>query len=332
MGLDMDICLDIGTRHRYSVAVLFAFTWVCTAASCGSEKGEPVGVDSIPHDLRDADQDPGQVDAFGDVGLDVDLDVEPADAEEVRETKEEESSSQDLLEQKDPPEEREPLPVNCGDGTISCSAGIMNISATGHISPWGDCREDGYSWPCLSGNCGQYELCEDDYDALTGMLTTPVEWSDASVTIVDEEVGQGQAPLCQYHSCTWTVTSGLGEAILLLKVAPAPAESLSSVKSTPVEGATNLVASVYPKAYVAKIEVNTVPVDIEQLTLWWAPMPATSMEGPLPRPGMGRAAGVEIVYPDGGKSTLIWRLRSDAYSATSDAPVQYALQGTIVSR
>lgn len=308
--------INKGNRDRLSAVLFLACALGWTSAACESQAGNDP-TDSLSQDAPGTDRGPD--------GL-------LPDQEDRGEVGEDEEVAQNLLEQRDQPDESEPLPVNCGSGWISCKAGIMTISASGHIASWGDCEEDGYSWPCLSGSCGPYDLCQDDHDALIKLLTPPIEWKEASLSVTDETAWPGDALWCKSHACTWTLTSDQGEAILLLKLTPGPIGSSSSIETTPVAGATNLVASKHTQTSVTEAEVNGAPADIVGLTLWWAPMPFSGMESPTPPPNMGLSAGVEMVYPNGDKTTLVWRLRATPPYPSTDAPVEYAIQGAVAIR
>lgn len=63
-------------------------------------------------------------------------------------------------------------------GGLKCESGVMRAASSSHIPCWvdpdPDCFDYGYSWECVSGECGE-SLCRDDEEAVDQMLAAAGE-------------------------------------------------------------------------------------------------------------------------------------------------------------
>ncbi len=192
----------------------------------------------------------------------------------------------------------------CPDEEVTCTNGIMNAALVGHIPCWvgsSDCALYGDSWPCLSGKCGDFELCQDDIDYLEALVPDGFQWSSGKL---DLEIVDAQGwKTCTSTTCVWEVFDG-SDTVFRLDT-PALWEMASQV----VEGTTHLVARDLSGSPACKLELQGVQVDPVETTLLWAPLQEfVHQEGAWSKhwPLQGRSGALQATLADGSQLTLVW--------------------------
>jgi len=208
--------------------------------------------------------------------------------------------------------------TNCGDGWFSCDDGMMNASFAGHIPCWvshdSDCEYYGNYWPCVSGKCGEHELCRDDIDYLKSLVPDDVEWSSGSLSITN--LSNPKANTCEYNSCSWELLDN-GEAAFEFSV---DQENSWQFQAALTPGASNLTTTALADSVVKNLQVYGSPLQPGEPTLFWAPLDRfVESEGNDPS-GQGQSGALVATLPDGAQLTIVWLWQGKMTSFAIHAP------------
>jgi hypothetical protein len=193
---------------------------------------------------------------------------------------------------------------DCFDGWFSCKKGMMNASFAGPIPCWVDpnpsCEEYGEYWPCVSGECGEFELCQDDIGYLEALVPDAFEWGSGKfgLEIVDAQDWR----TCLSSSCAWELLAG-NDVVFHIAVA-----ALGGQESQAVDQTTHLVAVNLSGNPHCKLELHGVPVEPVQATLIWAPLVEfvhTEGDDEL-WPRQGHSGALLATLADDTKVTIVW--------------------------
>jgi hypothetical protein len=211
-------------------------------------------------------------------------------------------------------EENDDCHYDCFGG-VRCVNGTMEAAHWGAIPCWvedyDDCFLHGMSWPCLSGVCGLFELCQDDIETLVALLPADVEWIAAEMEIDEEDGGGWGFVKCDEHPCEGRFRDGQGESLLAFSV-----QALASVPGTWLEETTHLVATSFDAetwtgSGMPGVEVAGVAVEAEKVTFLWPKyMRGLGRDEPL-HPTHGLSGAVVLEREDGSTLTAVWLVQSN---------------------
>ena len=193
---------------------------------------------------------------------------------------------------------------DCFDGWFSCKKGMMNASFAGYIPCWVDpspsCEQYGEYWPCVSGECGEFELCQDDIGYLEALIPGALKWSlgELGLEIVDAQNWK----TCLNTSCAWELLDG-SDVVFRIAVT-----TLWGHESQAVDDTTHLVAVDLSGSPHCKLELHGVPAEPVQATLIWAPLVefvhTEGEHGLWPR--QGHSGALLATLADDTKVTIVW--------------------------
>ncbi len=205
---------------------------------------------------------------------------------------------------------------DCFDGWFVCEDGEMIAAFAGSIPCWIwiTCEEAGNSWPCLSGECGPYELCMDDIDNLESLVPEEIEWRSGVLELTSSSDNSYGNWSCLGSVCTWSIMDG-EESVLEFRLL-----GLASLETTHVEGTTHLVSLEVPGTGVKDLSVQGHPIEIDQAVFIWAPLHEFTVDDNGGDPKMGYSGALTFDSSDGVRTVIVW-LREHSYST----PVRFAI-------
>lgn len=191
-------------------------------------------------------------------------------------------------------------------GGLECKEGVMRVGIWAPIPCWvensSDCFYHGESYPCLSGQCGELELCADDESAIVSLVPAGTTWQHGAVWHTgDVHVGHwsGDAD-CLLGSCTWLAKNSEQATVVQLTVAAVPQSAV-----TAVAGTTHMWTAELHPVDVVSLELLGVPVqDIAGVTLYLSQIGV--FDGCEAQLRHGASGAAVIRHADATTTTVAW--------------------------
>jgi len=190
-------------------------------------------------------------------------------------------------------------------GGLECWGGVMHAAVSEPLPCSEDsCFKGGPKWPCLSGVCGEFELCSDDEAYLIGLVPADSLWKEGK-RVLDQGLFERFDGI-NYYTTSVTLVDEDDHDVLKADLSPFP-----SGEENKIAGTTHLQAAPLGVENIHVLEISGTPVVADGGTRIFSPL-LEFMDG---HDNHGHEQGIGgallIQHSDGAQTTVVWRATND---------------------